>query len=121
MKFNVKRGVRVLCCSVSFILLGNLGYSAMPKADQIESDQKWKVTGTTDSRYGQNRKCKEQENGFSWPSGIASPQRYGCHDNGTRSNNRRRRRNVIRQIKPLTMRASLTRRVNVWAQRLDIS
>ena len=135
MKFNVKRGVRVLCCSVSFILLGNLGYSAMPKADQIESDKKWKVTGTTDSRYGQDRKCKEQENGFShrslqgqyqnrtgaWPSGIASPQRYGCHDNGTRSYNRRRRRNVIRQIKPLTMRASLTRRVNVWAQRLDIS
>src|SRR6267378_4664037 len=136
MKFNVKRGVRVLCCLVSFILLGNLGYSAMPKADQIDSDKKWKVNGTTDPRYGQNRKCKEQENGFShrpldqgqyqnrtgtWPSGIASPQRYGCHDNGTRSNNRRRRRNVIRQIKPLTMRASLARRVNVWAPRLDIS
>ena len=133
MKFNVKRGVRVLCCSVSLILLGNRGYSAMPKADQIESDKKGRVTGTTD---GQNRKCKEQENGFShrpldqgqyqnrtgtWPSGIASPQRYGCHDNGIRSNHRRRRRNVIRQIKPLTMRASLTRRLNVWPQRLDIS
>jgi hypothetical protein len=39
MKFSVKWGVRVLCCSVSFILLGNLGYSAMPKADQIESDK----------------------------------------------------------------------------------
>jgi len=27
---------------------GNLGYSAMPKADQIDSDKKWKVNGTTE-------------------------------------------------------------------------
>ncbi len=63
MKFNVKRGVRVLCCSVSFILLGNLGYSAMPKADQIESDKKWKVTGTTDSRYGKIVSVKSKKTG----------------------------------------------------------
>jgi hypothetical protein len=124
MKFNVKRGVRILCCTVFIILLGNLRYSAMPKADQIESDKKWKVTGTTDSRYGQNRRCKEQENGIyhrrldqgryqnrtgAWPSEISSPQRYGCHGNNARSEHRGRRRNIIRQIKPLIMRVSLTK------------
>jgi hypothetical protein len=124
MKFNVKRGVRILCCTVFFILLGNLRYSAMPKADQIESDKKWKVTGTTVSRYGQNRRCKEQENGFShrsldrgryqnrtgaWPSEISLPQRYGCHSNSARSERRGRRRNVIRQIRPVIMRVSLTK------------
>lgn len=124
MKFNVKRGVRILCCTVFFILLGNLGYSAMPKADQIESDKKWKVTGTTDSLYGQNRKCKEQENGFSrrrldrgryqnrtgaWPSEISSLQRYGRHGNSARSEHRGRRRNIIRQIRPLIVRVSLTK------------
>ena len=52
MKFDMQRGVQVLCCAVSIILLGSLAYSATPKAPQVESDKKGKVTGTIVSRNG---------------------------------------------------------------------
>ena len=63
MKFNMQRGVQVLCCAVSIILVGSLAYSATPKAPQVEEDKKGKVTGTIVSRNGDIVNVKNKKSG----------------------------------------------------------
>ena len=62
MKFKVQRGVQVLCCAVSVILMGSLAYSAAPKT-QVENDKKGKVTGTIVSRNGDVVNVKNKKSG----------------------------------------------------------
>jgi len=63
MNFNVRRGIQVLCCAVSLILVGSLAFSATPKAPQVESDKKGKVTGTIVSRNGDIVNVKNKKSG----------------------------------------------------------
>lgn len=63
MRSNIKRGVGVLCAALALISLGNLAYSAAPKARQVESDKKGKVTGTIVSRNGDVVTVKNKKSG----------------------------------------------------------
>jgi len=63
MKFKIRRGVQVLCYALAVILLGNLAYSAAPKAPQVESDKKGKVKGTIASRNGDIVTVKDKKSG----------------------------------------------------------
>jgi hypothetical protein len=63
MKPNIKRAAQILCCALAVIFLGNLAYSATPKARQVADDKKGKVTGTILSRNGDIVNVKNKKSG----------------------------------------------------------